>query len=415
MAAARLAQAEGAKWSKPLVGALRGLLAQREGWDEDARLRAQISAWGLSRTSGKGCATLWSLLGGTLENNSGRVAPLLPHIRHSCVRGKGKLLAKHGLAAPPEPAFVPVGETDMPTFEAAPIACDDVRIQVAAMAMNKALWSGGEIPPVVADRIVERLCQPQVQAAGWSVGTVLGMGKASRFIEPGPYPDNAQTRKTVEAAGLYPEGFDSFDPHPEQPSWYPKHIKITIDDGPRPGLHTKLHRVLDAHGVKVSFFMCGVNIIASDNKNPAAIKKALERLIEKGHHIAYHSMNHAKGRSEHLIMMTDKQFKDDVDFFRLLLASLVGKEVPLVYGRMPGGLGSYRAESRKAYHGAGLNAPVFWNMGPPAWNAREKLGVVRSLACKLKKKKGDVILLLHETANLENELRVFFERLKQCR
>ena len=125
-------------------------------------------------------------------------------------------------------------------------------------------------------------------------------------------------------------------------------------------------------------------------------------------------MNHAKGR-QHLIMMTDKQFKDDVDFFKLVLETLVGEEVPLVYGRMPGGLGSYRAESRKAYHYAGLNAPVFWNMGPPGWKPREKLGVVRGLACKLKKKKGDVVILLHETANLESELRAFFERLKQCR
>ena len=91
---------------------------------------------------------------------------------------------------------------------------------------------------------------------------------------------------------------------------------------------------------------------------------------------------------------------------------IADRDVDLIYGRMPGGLGTFRAKSRAAYHSAGMAAPVFWNAGPPGWPARAGAPTARAYACTFLREKRPIILLLHETAGLENELRAFYSALK---
>ncbi len=423
IAAARLAQIPG-KFDRKLAKAIledieKGLdeALAAPAWDRQRRLQAQIAAWGLSRT--RDCQNLWGRLGAHLDahpDHQARAADLLAHVKPACFNQGRKLLDAHGLTAPPKRNPPKKGKLNLPHDPISPIPCADARAWIAGLGLRPNLWGARGMPPAFAQLAEQTLCRDDAVQLGWQPESILAFPKGP-IIDPGPVPENAQTRQTVEPPNLYPDAFNRFNPPLKQPDWFPEHIKITIDDGPRPLLHQKLHQVLDAHQVKASFFMCGVNILYNDNRDPVLMKQALQNLVDKGHHIAYHSMNHVTKRREHLIMMSDKQLKDDVDLFRLVIKTLLGEDVAITYGRMPGGLGSLRAESRKAYHFAGLNAPVFWNAGPPSWGPRENIGVVRRHACKFKARKNDkdgVILLLHETANIEKEINAFLNTLKEC-
>ncbi len=419
VAAARLAQARrGGAAAKHVAEIYQETLALAGAWGAREQWRAQAAAWGLSRAGAKGCQTFLEITRDHLkgDGDKARAQAMLGDAERKCWWKSRRKLEELGLTIPAKkvrPKGID-GET-LPSAPGMPWTCGQTDAWLAGLALRSELWESGAMPAGFESMVKDVLCAPEAMERGWGFETVSRFGKG-KVIKLAPPPKDIQTRTIDEPPGLYPESFNDFKPDLDQPDWFPEHIEITIDDGPMIGFHQQVHKVLEAYKVKVTFFMCGVNIIRHDNAKPAALRKTLERIIDGGHHIAYHTMNHITRRKEHVVNFTPAQLKDDVDLYRLLFKLIAEKDVDIVYGRMPGGLGSFRAASRAAYHHAGMATPVFWNAGPPGWPPRAKLSVPRRMACEfISRKPNQVILLLHETAGLDRELMAFFDSLKACK
>lgn len=413
VAGALLASARRAGPSLPAtLEVLRETFAQPS-WGASERWRARTAAWGVSRAATRGCNELWKVLRPAMSSSPERVEAVLGDLWPPCRKRGRKALSDAGLPTHAEADVEGVDGLTLPLpGESGPSVCEEARSWLALLTTRQSLWEPPGLLPGLERVTLATFCGSQsssLSSGPWTVAQLPGKAVLA-LSDP---PADMTTRTVDEEAGLYDEAFDDFAPGLSQPEWFPEHIELTIDDGPLPGFHRRLHKVLDRYGVKVSFFMCGVNIIRQDNANAETLKVTLDKVISAGHNVSYHSMNHVTKRKQHLVNMTAAQLRDDVELYRMLWRLITGKAVDVRYGRMPGGLGSFRAESRAAYHHAGLAAPVFWNAGPPAWPPRARPAVARGLACRYKERSPEkVIVLLHETAGLDRELQAFFEGLK---
>ena len=66
----------------------------------------------------------------------------------------------------------------------------------------------------------------------------------------------------------------------------PKHVWLTLDDGPDPVHSERILRVLDHHGIKAVFFVIGNRV--------AAHAATLRRTFEAGHLVANHTLTHRR-------------------------------------------------------------------------------------------------------------------------
>lgn len=88
----------------------------------------------------------------------------------------------------------------------------------------------------------------------------------------------------------------------EQPPWFyrllfpgvtwripteKKCVYLTFDDGPIPEVTPWVLDILDAHGVKATFFCVGDNV----RKHP----ETYQMVIDRGHHVGNHTFNHIQG------------------------------------------------------------------------------------------------------------------------
>ncbi|MDE7427526.1 MAG: polysaccharide deacetylase family protein [Muribaculaceae bacterium] len=66
-----------------------------------------------------------------------------------------------------------------------------------------------------------------------------------------------------------------------------KTVYLTFDDGPIPEVTPHVLDILDTYRIKATFFMVGDNV----RRNPAL----LSRILEAGHSVGHHTMNHLQG------------------------------------------------------------------------------------------------------------------------
>jgi len=218
-------------------------------------------------------------------------------------------------------------------------------------------------------------------------------------------------RKGVRIA--FPPCYSENFPELEQPDWYPKGIHITIDDGPRLARLKLILDVLDEFGVKATFFFIGHNILSRFLDYPTLTRQILQRLVNGGHVIGYHSMDHRTQVSTHIMNLEPEQIEDDVRVFHWVLTWVLQGPYPLFLGRTPGGMGMSYENLKEGFYLGGLRAPLGWNAGDDHWPPGSKRSVVRFLARSYlrKQRKKPVTILLHETKNLHNELRVFLKEI----
>jgi peptidoglycan/xylan/chitin deacetylase (PgdA/CDA1 family) len=211
-----------------------------------------------------------------------------------------------------------------------------------------------------------------------------------------------------------PPDFWGFDPGLSQPSWYPRHLHLTIDDGPRPEVLGPTLDVLERHGVRATFFFVGSALIRQRLEGPDRLRTLLDRVVSGGHAVGYHSMNHEVLPALHESEREADQLADSVTLYRWLLARFVGRPVMVRHGRFPGGRGAFDEAMPRLYREAGLLQHVFWNFGPGFWVQNTPTHEVAGMACPLAASPEAVVVLLHEFPMLPHHFEALFSALKRC-
>lgn len=206
-----------------------------------------------------------------------------------------------------------------------------------------------------------------------------------------------------------PEDFDRYTFPTGQPEWWPSWIDITIDDGPRPRWLGPVLDVLDAHGVKATFFFIGVNIVDAWEKDPNGTRALFDRMLSAGHRIGYHSMSHITSWYRHLQAWTPGQILDDIELFDTVYFLASGRNWDRQWARLPGGMGRSLAHVRFAFFQAGLHSHVHWTIQDPEWGPASTNEEICALAYKLVKLRKPTVILLHECKTLSWQLATFLD------
>ncbi len=225
-------------------------------------------------------------------------------------------------------------------------------------------------------------------AALWSPEVLLDSASAKK---PRPIPWGLFHKRYAKE--VFSEEFLKFVPALKQPAWLAPTLYLTIDDGPSlvnlPGILDTLER----HNVKAIFFFVGVNIISHYASHPDTVRKLIQRLLDQGHVIGYHTMEHALSWPNHIVYWDLDQVTDDVELFKTVLSQAAGRSVPIVYGRSPGGTGTHMGTLKKAFQVSGLMAPVGWNR---EFRSHVGMGEVYGSAQALATNPVNAVVLMHE-------------------
>ncbi|MGL5087163.1 MAG: polysaccharide deacetylase family protein [Clostridium sp.] len=178
-----------------------------------------------------------------------------------------------------------------------------------------------------------------------------------------------------------------------------KTVYLTFDDGPSTVVTDKILDILDANGVKGTFFTLGSNI----DGNPKA-HQTLKRMAKNGHAIANHGYSHKYDVLYPGGVVDVKAFMSDMDKNVQLLKSILGKDFDTRVIRMPGG---YSTWDGKMQLNEALAAKGYYQTD---WNtvngdAEGKHKNPQELLHSLKVTMSDydtVIVLMHDTDAKEN-------------
>jgi len=175
-----------------------------------------------------------------------------------------------------------------------------------------------------------------------------------------------------------------------------KRVILTFDDGPKKDVLEKILTVLDAEGVKATFFVVGW----SAKEHPELIKK----IHEKGHDVENHSWGH--GRLDK--MPVEKGIKD-IERTTAFIESLIGKRTLFV---RPPHL-AISKDLRKELTARGYTV-VGWDVGSLDWQfINDEARVIQQVKKEInKRKKGTVNILFHETAWTARALPTIIQYLK---
>jgi len=396
-------------------GELRRTLAEAvegEGWDDETRLRARLSVWGLSRAGDGACTVLLRRLAGNRDrgdHRADRVLDMLSAMDGDCIR-QARRGAPSLYAAAMAAGF---GDRDRrPPFPLPGVSprldTADLVDSLIGLSNRFALWDRGasvaEFAKVTED-LAQEILPPDRR---WDVLSLVETPIRSRV--------RRTLWKHLEAewtAVDLPPDFDRFDPAFSQPPWYPEGFQITIDDGPRPKRLEQILDVLEKHRVRATFFFIGSNIMVEWMRDSDRLRELLRRLVRGGHALAYHTMDHDTTYLRHLQAWRPPQVVDDVALFKEVLEQALGHPYPLIWSRSPGGMGVRNPWLREAFDMAGLRASVPWTVDPDVWPPGISSRKVRALARDLVRKGGRQIILLHETAGVARELDVFLGEIRE--
>lgn len=149
-----------------------------------------------------------------------------------------------------------------------------------------------------------------------------------------------------------------------------KKIAITFDDGPHPYYTEQLLDGLQQRGVKVTFFVTGMNA----EKYPEIIK----RMYEEGHLIGNHTYGHTR-----LTESNREEFKEELIRTNEVIHEVTGEDV--MYVRPPYGSWDKSFEEE-------LNMfPVLWTVDPLDWSSRNVANITYKVVSKAEE--NDIILM----------------------
>jgi peptidoglycan/xylan/chitin deacetylase (PgdA/CDA1 family) len=222
-----------------------------------------------------------------------------------------------------------------------------------------------------------------------------------------PKPQRAGHFKAKVKPNSYPQEFLTYAPELKRPEWLAPGVYLTVDDGPSLSNLPRILDSLDGHHAKAMFFFIGVNIITHFTNHPELTRKLLQRVIDSGNLVGYHTMEHALTWPNHIVYWAPDQLADDVELFRMVVKLASERNVDIVYGRAPGGTGTRSNALRDAFLAAGLRSPVGWTAEFRSNAARAD---VESAAYSIADKEHSSIILMHEYYSTPSVIDMFLTK-----
>ncbi|GGF78223.1 hypothetical protein GCM10007301_42760 [Azorhizobium oxalatiphilum] len=151
------------------------------------------------------------------------------------------------------------------------------------------------------------------------------------------------------------------------------YIAITFDDGPNPETTPKLLKMLEARGIKATFFMLGSNAVA----NPDVVRA----VAAAGHEIGNHSWNHPQ-----LPKLTEAAVDKQIEDTNAAIQNVIGKKP--IYLRPPYGAMT-PALQRHVEQKYGMSL-IYWSVDPLDWKIRDAESIYNQITTHVRP--GSIIL-----------------------
>lgn len=147
-------------------------------------------------------------------------------------------------------------------------------------------------------------------------------------------------------------------------------IALTFDDGPHPSCTPLLLDGLKERGVKVTFFVIGLNV----ERYPELVK----REYEEGHIVGNHTYNHVE-----ITRIDSVKAKEEIEKTSQAVERITGR--PTEYMRPP--FGAWQKDLEKE-----MNViPVLWTVDPLDWTTENEDEIVNKVVTDVRE--NDMILL----------------------
>lgn len=137
----------------------------------------------------------------------------------------------------------------------------------------------------------------------------------------------------------------------------PPRVVLSFDDGPVPGVTDRILDVLDAYGVRATFFVLGGRLGSERGR------EILARAAAEGHEIGNHSLTHRD-----LTRLPYREMVREVEATSLRIEETTG-ERPTLF-RPPGG--AWSQELSEAVSEAGIETAVLWDVDPMDWRGPDR-------------------------------------------
>ena len=163
-------------------------------------------------------------------------------------------------------------------------------------------------------------------------------------------------------------------------------LLLTFDDGPALDKTPKVLDLLDQHGYKAVFFVCGVHF---QGKSAAAEKSRalLREVIRRGHMVGNHTVHHLFLCNK----TNESKIVDEVDGNGKLIAEALGQ--PPYLFRTP--YGAHCPTLAKTLHDLGIR-PIGWDIDPQDWRLKDAAKIEATVKASFRQIHGRQILLMHD-------------------
>ena len=229
----------------------------------------------------------------------------------------------------------------------------------------------------------------------WLSGVALASGVALCFpgLDAGARPHRRPPQHEKHRPGIRPGGHDhqrfeggGTGGDSPKPDGTGPELLLTFDDGPALDKTPKVLDLLDKHGYKAVFFVCGVHL---QGKSAAAEKsrELLREVIRRGHMVGNHTVHHLFLCNK----TNESKIVEEVEGNGKLIADALGQ--PPYLFRTP--YGAHCPTLAKTLHDLGIR-PIGWDIDPQDWRLKDAAKIEAVVKASFRNMHGRQILLMHD-------------------
>lgn len=162
-------------------------------------------------------------------------------------------------------------------------------------------------------------------------------------------------------------------------------LLFTFDDGPNLATTPLVLDILAQHKIRAVFFLVG-EMVEGKEKDAAAIRALLDRMVDEGHVLANHTMTH-----QDLCKVDDAVAVQELDGGRAALEA--ASRMKLAWFRTPFGVRCDRLDAMLAERHL---AHFHWDLDPQEWRHGNIKRTIKYVTTELARASGRNVLLMHD-------------------